>query len=250
MQADAPHMQLVGHGRAAQGQDHQHRADHLGDDRGQGRARDAQVEAHHQNHVQDDVGHAGGDEEQQRTAGIAHGPQHAAADVVDQGEHNAAEVDADVGHGVVHDVLGGTHQAQHRGRQDQPQHHHDRAAQQGQRRGGMHGVAHVLLPPCAVELGDQHRRAGGQSHEEAHQQVDQHAGGAAHGSQGFLAHILAHDHGVGGVVQLLEERAQQDGEEENQQLPPDHALGDAVGLGAPLPRPGHALSAPFVACVK
>ena len=98
----------------------------------------------------------------------------------------------------------------------------------------MHRRADFLLPATAEELGDNHRGARGQAHKEADNQVNQVAGGAAHRRQGFLAHILAHDDGIRGVVQLLEKRAQQNGKEEDQQLLPDDAVNDAVpcrGLG-------------------
>ena len=68
----------------------------------------------------------------------------------------------------------------------------------------------VFAVPRAEELGDNHRGAGGHPHKEAHQQVDEGAGGA-HRRQGVGAHILPHHNGVHRVVQLLEEGAYQNG---------------------------------------
>ena len=92
----------------------------------------------------------------------------------------------------------------------------------------MHGRADLGVFPRPVILGDDDACAGGKPHEKTHQQIDQIAGGAAHGGQGFLAHEFTDDDRIGGVVQLLEERAQQNGKEEKKQLFPDHAFGDAV----------------------
>ena len=68
----------------------------------------------------------------------------------------------------------------------------------------MNRLAHVLVPMSAVELGNNDRRAGGQAHKEAHQQIDQVARRAAYRRERFLAHKPTHDHRVGRVVQLLE----------------------------------------------
>ena len=92
----------------------------------------------------------------------------------------------------------------------------------------MDGPVHVVPPVGAEALGDDHHRAGGQAGEDAHRQVDDHAGGA-HGGQGHLAHEPAHHQGVHRVVELLKEGAEPQGEEEAQQLFPDHALGDVAG---------------------
>lgn len=54
-----------------------------------------------------------------------------------------------------------------------------------------------------------------------------------YGSQSHSAHIVAHNHGVGRVIELLEKGAQQDGEEESQQRAEDSAFGDLV-LGSHL----------------
>ena len=66
------------------------------------------------------------------------------------------------------------------------------------------------------------------NHKKAHQQVDQRAGCSPDGGQRLLADKLAHDNRVRRVIKLLKKRAQNDREEKQQQLLPDHAFCDAV----------------------
>ena len=96
---------------------------------------------------------------------------------------------------------------------------------------------------CAIELGQQHRCAGAEADEKAVQQIHQ-RGGGAHGGKGLGAYEPAHDNCVHGIVKLLEEGSQQDGEEKCKQLLPDHPFGDSVDR---LRR--HLNAPPFIAAV-
>lgn len=49
-------------------------------------------------------------------------------------------------------------------------------------------------------------------------------GGTTYRCQGHCTHIIAHNHSIGGVVELLEKGAQQDREEECQQRAEDPCL--------------------------
>jgi len=178
--ADLLQMQLVAVVAAAEGQHHQHGADGLGDNGGPGGAGHAHIEPHDQDHVQHDVGHAGHDEEKQRPAGIAHGPQGSGADVIQGGGDHTGEINADVGHRVGHDLLGGAHPLQQRGGEDHARHHQHRAENQAHGDVGVQGIAGILGVAGAIDLGEHHRGAGGHSHEEPHDQVDEAACGAAH----------------------------------------------------------------------
>ena len=89
----------------------------------------------------------------------------------------------------------------------------------------MDGPAELFPVFRAEAVGDDHRCAGGQAGEQAHHELNDDRGGAAHGGQGVGAHELAHDDGVHGVIKLLEEGAGGDGEEEAQKLFPDDPLG-------------------------
>ena len=71
----------------------------------------------------------------------------------------------------------------------------------------MYRLGEVLVVPRAEALGDDYGGAARQADKEAHQQIDQCAGGAADGGQSHLADVFADDHGVDGVIELLEEGA-------------------------------------------
>ncbi len=107
----------------------------------------------------------------------------------------------------------------------------------------MHGVAYLLIAPRPKILGQNDRRAGGQTHKKAYDQVDQVAGGSANGGQGFLAHKFAHHNGVHRIVHLLKKCSQHNGEEKGQQAFPDHTLGDLVAV-----KGGKGLSLLFHGC--
>ena len=87
----------------------------------------------------------------------------------------------------------------------------------------MDGQPEILVVPGAEILGDDHAGAGGETHEKAHQGVDGGTGGA-HGGQRLLADEVAHHDGVHGVVELLEQVADEQGDGKGHQLFPDHTL--------------------------
>ena len=228
MEADLPKDHGVDRAGPQQGDGHQGGAHHLGQDGGQGRPEHVQVEAHHEEQVQHDVGQARGHEEVEGTAGIAHGPEDAGPHVVDKGGDGAAEIDPQIGEGVAHHVLGGTHEAQDGAGEENAHDVDDDAGGQGQGDARMNGLPQLLTLAGAVVLGDDHGGAGGEAHEEVHQEVDDDRRGAAHGAQGGGAHEVAHDDGVHRVVELLEKGAQQDGKEEGEERLEDGPLGDLI----------------------
>ena len=92
----------------------------------------------------------------------------------------------------------------------------------------MDGLPQVFSLPGAVILGDDHCGPGGEAHKEVHQKVDEHRCGAAYRAQGGGTHKVPHDDGVHRVVELLEEGAQQDGEEKGQEGLCDGTLRDGI----------------------
>ena len=229
--AQVPPDQAVDVLSAGQQPERQHGRDQLGEDRGVGDARDARLQAEDEGQVQYDVQHAGQDQEHQRAGGIAHGPEDAAAHVVDQQAGEAQEVDAQVGDGVLEHVVGGGHQPQHRAHAGQPNGGEQGAEHEREGHGGLDGVVQALHVPRAEVLGDDHARASGEAVEEEHQHVDDHRGGA-HGGEGLLAHEVAHDDAVHGVVQHLEDVPQHQRQGEQQDLADDGAAGHvACGAG-------------------
>ena len=92
----------------------------------------------------------------------------------------------------------------------------------------MNGAGHVVRFSRAVELRNDDRRAGRKSDKEADQQVDERAGRSSDRRKSFLADELADNDGVRRVIKLLKERAQHNREKEQQQLFPNHAVGNSV----------------------
>ena len=241
MEADFPQDHPVHVVRAHEGEQYQNRADGLAQDGGHSRAHHAHLEGYHKEKIQRHVQQGAENQEVERPLGVAHRPQNAGAHVVHQIEHHAGEINPDIGQGVVHNLLGGTHNSQGNGRKQQAHNRKQQAAGNAQRHRGVYGQACLSGTPGPVILGDNDRRAGGKAHEKAGEQVQNGAGGAAHGGQGLFAHKLAHHHGVHRVVQLLEECPQHNGEKEDEELFPDDALRDSVDAifcafhGLPIP---------------
>ena len=92
----------------------------------------------------------------------------------------------------------------------------------------VNGAGHIVRFSRTVELRNDDRRAGRKSDKEADQQVDERAGRSADRCQGFLADELADNDGVRRVIKLLKERAQHNREKEQQQLFPNHTVGNSV----------------------
>ena len=82
---------------------------------------------------------------------------------------------------------------------------------------------HLIQIFCPVALGHDHSCSAAKPHEQPHQQVDKGAG-STHSCQRVGPHKVAYDQGVGGVVQLLKQSAEPNGQKENQQL-----TGNAAG---------------------
>lgn len=107
---------------------------------------------------------------------------------------------------------------------------HYNAADGRENYGGLYTLADVLVVVRAVILRDNDRSAGAQTGEEADDEVQYLRGGAADGGKRVLADEAADDHGVGHVIQLLEQHTEQNREEEVHQLLEDAALGYCVVL--------------------
>ena len=90
--------------------------------------------------------------------------------------------------------------------------------------GRVHHVPHPVQLARAVVLGDGHRCAAADAHEEAGEEED-HRVADAHRGQSRLADKTAHHPAVHHVVKLLEQAAQQHGEGKGEQMPHDIALG-------------------------
>ena len=226
--ADIPQAHAVHVIRAHESEHHQHGAHRLAENRRDRRAVHAEVQRHNEQQIQQHIQERAENQEIQRTLGVAHSAQDARAHVIDEVEHHSQEINADVGKRMVEDIRGCAHDGERQRRHDQSHDHEHQTARNAERRRGVHRKACLRRAVRPVILRNDDRRARGQADEKADQQVDQRSRGAAHGRQSLLAHILSHDNGVHGIVQLLKKRPQHDGEEKDQKLLPDHALCDAV----------------------
>ena len=218
-------------GGALQGQEldgHQPRRHGLGDQGGHGHAHHAPGEGDDEEHVQDHVEPAAHHQAEEGEAGVADGAEDPGAHVEQEQEDGAQEVDALIDQRKAEGVRRGLQQGQQLGREQAHQGAHAQAQQGAHPIGHGHGRGDpvVLLGP--VELGDDHRRAAGQGHEEADDQVDQDGGAAAHRGEGRSAHELAHHEGVHRVVELLQQGPRGDGQKEGHQLFDDGPFGELV----------------------
>ena len=83
-----------------------------------------------------------------------------------------------------------------------------------------HRLFHFVGVPGAVGPGGDNGQAVADAQPKAHQQLIDGAAGA-HRRQGGIPQNVAHDHGVGGVVQLLEQVGNKNRDGKNQQIPED-----------------------------
>ena len=209
-----PDVQMHRAGEAHQADDHQHRANRLGADRGDSNARHVHVEADHHHQVEDHVHHPGNGQVEQRALGIAHGAQDGRAEVVNHVEGHAQEIDPHIGgcqveHGVLHHPQQWTaekeaHQA------------HEQACDHGQGHRRVDALVHLRRVVGAKGLGHRHAAAHAQADEHVDHQIDQAARGA-HRRQVLFARKAAHDHHVRRVEQQLEDAGgnQRQGEHEH-----------------------------------
>ena len=211
-----------------QSDDHQSGTDKLGYGGGRCSAQHTHSHFDHEKKIQNNVGHTCGNEEIERTAGIAGSPKYRRANIVQEGSGDTQKIYLDIGFGISHDLVRGTHGPQCRRGSDYSQNGHGRAAGQRQGDGAVDSLAYLIIPLGAVVLGDDHRDAGGDANKKVNEQVDQRAGGTTHSGQCFLAHEPANNYGIGGIIQLLEKCTQKDGKEKEQELLPDNSFRDAI----------------------
>ena len=213
--------------KPAQYHHHQRRADDLGGHGGNGRPGHPHFQNDHAEQIHENIHNTGNGQEDERPPGIAHGPQDSGTHVIHHGGQGPGKVQPDIGLGIGQAAVRGAHVYQNPGGGENAQGGDNQSQNQGQGHAGMQGILSSAPVSRAIELGQQHRGAGAEADEEAVQQIHQ-RGGGAHGGKGLGAYEPAHDNCVHGIVKLLEEGSQQDGEEKCKQLLPDHPFGDSV----------------------
>lgn len=93
----------------------------------------------------------------------------------------------------------------------------------------MDGLAHSVIVSGAVASGDQNTGTHSNAVEEADHQEDQAAGGAD-GGQCVVAYVIADAPGVKGIVKLLEDISQENGQGEKQHCFPDRPAGQTMTI--------------------
>ena len=205
----------------AEGEDAGHQLADIG---GDGRALHTHPQPGNENEVEDDVGDGGTAQVDEGTLGVARRVEDAGRHVINDAEQHAAKVDPHIGHGVFQHLSRGVHPDQ-QAAADQDTAHRQHNAQDGcngQR--GVHGNLGILPILGPQVLG--HHDAGTHGHAlaEADEQEDGRAAGA-NGCQSVAAQEIAHDDGIGRIVQLLEQVAQNQRHSKQQQVFKDAALG-------------------------
>ena len=162
--------------------------------------------------------------------------------VVDDAEQHTAEVELHISHGVAEDFFGGVHPDQQTAADGDAAHRQDEAEDDRDGQRGVDGDARFLFIFCAEVLAHDDACADGHALTETDEQVDGRAAGTDCG-QSVAAQKVADDDGVGGVVKLLEQVAQDERHREEQDAFPDAALGHEQGLFLlRLCRCGHSVS--------
>ena len=160
----------------------------------------------------------------ERAAGIAHGAQNSRAHVVDHKPQDSGEIDIQVRRGLGKHVIGRFHEAQHVGRHPKSQRRKQNAQDQRHGDGGMDAFADLVLALGAVELGDHHAGAAGQTGKKA----DEHVHNRPYGTnsrKGLIADIVAYHPGIHRIVKLLENIACQQRQGKPDQMHGNRPLG-------------------------
>ena len=191
-----------------------HRA---GDEAGQRRAHDAPAEHRNEHDVQHNVDERRRDQKVQRTLGIADGTQDIGAHVVEHLRDHAQKVDAQIQRCIGQNLVRRAQQTHHRRGGHKAQHGQQCANGSAQHQRRVHLPVHGIGVMCAPALGNDDACAAAKPDEQAHQQVDE-GPCCAHRGQRVCAHKVTDDQGVRRVVQLLEQRAEPDGQKKLHQL--------------------------------
>ena len=224
-------LQLIDGALLGKVHDAQHGAECLGDDGGQRRRPHAPAQHRHEQQVQHHVGQGGDDQKVQRALAVAQRVHDACKGVVHHTRAHTGEVAPEVGDGVGQHLRVGVHPPQQGGGEQNADDGEDQAADQSQQHGGVDGAGHLIIIPCAEVAGDSHTHATGGAGEKADQQEDQRAGGTD-GGQCVVSQKVADDQGVSGVVELLEQLAQENGDGESGDEPPGYAVGHVLCVGS------------------
>ena len=181
------------------------------------------MEHRDKDHVQHDVDERSHNQEIQRTFGITRRTQDIGAHIVQNLGNHAQKVDAQIQRRIPQDFIGCSHQTQYRLGREQPHHREYRTDDHAEYQRRMYLAVYGVHITGAVTLCHYNARTAAQADKKPYQQIDKCAG-STDGRQSIGADEVADDQCIGGVVQLLEQRAEPDRQKEDQQL-----AGNAAG---------------------
>ena len=208
----------------------QHAAQCLADHGGKGAAVAAPVQNLHKEQVAADVQHRADHQKVQRAFAVAQRTHGGGKEVIEKGEDQARKHDAQVVHRNGQDIGGHLHQLQQGRGQNDAQRRECQREHGARDGGGRHLTFHQSGVACTKGGADQN--AGAQTHAVDEQDGQSHERvGGAHSGKGFLAHELAHNDAVGGVVGELEQIAQHQRDGKVDQQRRDLAAGHIFGHG-------------------
>ena len=207
----------------------QHTGNQLADVGGDGRTGHTHPQPRDEHEVEEDVRARCDAQIEQRPLGVARRIQDARRHVVHDAEQHTAEVDLHIGHRVLQHLRRGIHGREQGTADEDAADGQDEAQKHGQRQCGVHGPLRILAVLRAKILRHHDARTHCDALTEADEQKDGRAAGAD-GCQRIAAHKVADDDGVGGVVQLLKQVAQDQRHRKQQDALPDAALRHQTGL--------------------
>ena len=199
----------------------------LGNDGCQGHAGNAHAELGHKQQIQHHVQRRRQQQEAQSGHRVSQAPEHTGEHIIEEEAHDAVEEDIQVFHAPLQNGIRGIQQAQHGPGNHRAEDHNDKAGHNGQRDTVAHILGQALPVPGAEALGNDNACAGGDTHKQRQQQIQDRAG-AAHGCQGIVAHVKAYNDGIRRIVKLLRHISQQHGDGEFQDALPGRSNGHVL----------------------
>ena len=229
IEADGPDIQTVGFLDPHQMDEAENHADTLGKGGGQSGRAYTQLQNCHKQQIQNDVDEGGEDQIIQRMAAVTHGVKNAHEDIVHDREDGTAEIVAEIDDRLGKHVLGGAHPLQNGGGKGDTQNGQKDTCGKAEGHIRVDGDAHILMVLSAEEFCDDHTGTHGNTVEETHKHVDQ-ASGGTDGGQGSFTDKFADGPGVKGVIKLLKDIADQNGEREQKNFFPNGALCQSIAV--------------------
>ena len=196
-------------------QDHRYA---LGSHRSPCCAGNAHMEAQNEQHIQRHIEQRAENQVDDRRAGIAQRTDDAKEHIVEKHDGNAEKNDENIVMGILEDVLGGVHPMEEGIAQYADQRGHHSGKHHGQHDGVGHKALHALIIPLAEFLRHGNHKAVAHTHAKAQHQKVQRTGGA-NACQRLHAQKLTHHDGIHHVVDLLEQHAQQQGNQKANNQP-------------------------------